>query len=104
MAAEEDPMPEHHNEYILTKTTEDFLYDTFYSASIGASVVALFFGHRSGAIPGGGGGSRCARPGGPMETLDHRLPPSEKRRPGSPERRPAGSKSGGTLAVAKSSS
>jgi len=27
----------------LSRTTEDFLYDSFYSASIGASVVALFF-------------------------------------------------------------
>lgn len=27
----------------LSRTTEDFLYDSFYSASIGASAVALFF-------------------------------------------------------------
>jgi hypothetical protein len=27
----------------LSRTTEDFLYDSFYSAAIGASVVALFF-------------------------------------------------------------
>ena len=34
---------DHHNRYVLTKTTEDFLFATFYAASIGASVVALVF-------------------------------------------------------------
>lgn len=31
------------NPTTLSRNTEDFLYDSFYSASIGASVVALFF-------------------------------------------------------------